>query len=101
MTEHWSQGAPRSLLDPLDPRGAPLPTPLDRRWLWRVEQRLSQYGTGQLGDLARDLGQYLRETCEHHWLDYTDCCDPPGDGCLPPHRLCLWCQTFEWSEEVR
>lgn len=95
VVTHWTERAPQSLLDPLDPRGAPCPTPMDRRWLWRLEQKLVG-GTAAQQELATDLHQYLAETCQHHWLDYTECCDPPDAGCGPPFRQCLWCQ--KWGE---
>lgn len=77
---------PRCLLD------APCFTSLDRRWLWRLEQHLVICGTTQYHrDMARDLRQYLNETCEHHWNVWD------GDEHIEAHRQCVWCNHVEWG----
>jgi hypothetical protein len=77
---------PRSVLDPWDSQGQPVFTPADRRMLWHVEGVLAVAATTDyLRDLVRDLAAYLRETCEHHWIDL------PADDCCPAMRMCTWC----------
>lgn len=95
----WRDRAGRSVLDPEDPHGEPLETPLDRRWLWRLENNLAvSGGTAVLRQLATDLRQYLNETCEHHWLNYDDTDGPPDDPRSCPFRQCLWCCETEFKE---
>lgn len=90
----WRENAGRALLDPNDPRGEPLTTPLDRRWLWRIESMLTVSGTTETHrTMQRDLRAYLNETCEHHWLPYD------GDDQVPAHRQCLWCCDVLWDNE--
>jgi hypothetical protein len=82
----WRERAGRIVLDPRDPRGNPLTTPADRRWLWRIGNTLAgSAGTDELRQLAADLRGYLDETCEHHDLHYD------GGEDYPPHDQCLWC----------
>lgn len=88
----WRERAGRILLDPNDPNGAPLATPLDRRWLWRIEGELAVSATTEtLRQLGRDLHQYLAETCEHHW-GASHAAEPD----IPAHRQCLWCSDVDW-----
>lgn len=92
-TRSWRDNAPAMLLDTFtDAHGAPCFTSLDRRWLWRLEQHLVICGTTQYHrDMARDLRQYLNETCEHHWSVW------PGDEHIEAHRQCTWCNHVEWG----
>ena len=91
-TGDWRDRAPHSILDLFTPRGDLVTTPMDRRWLWRLEGTLAVSATNDtLRQLARDLGQYLHETCEHHWQPYA------GDDDIPAHRQCLWCNDVEWA----
>lgn len=94
----WRARAGKVLLDPCDPQGSPLPTPLDRRWLWKIESVLSVGATTDMQrELARDLGDYLRESCDHH---FTGDCLPDGpDDPIGPHRQCLWCSHVDWLTE--
>lgn len=89
----WRANAGRILLDPNGPNGEPLPTPLDRRWLWRLESLLAVNAPfdGILSSVGRDLHAYLNETCEHHW-SHSD-----AEPDIPAHRQCLWCCTVEWT----
>jgi hypothetical protein len=88
----WRERAGRGVLDPEDPRGNPLATPADRRWLWRVEGTLSVSAVnGTQRQLAADLYAYLTETCEHHYLH------SEGDGDFEPHDQCLWCSEVEFT----
>ena len=94
-TSDWRDRAPRSILDPFTPRGDLVTTPMDRRWLWRLEGTLAVCATNDtLRQLARDLSQYLCETCEHHWQAYE------GDDDIPAHRQCLWCNDVEWAGDL-
>lgn len=96
---NWRSNVPRNLTSPVGPRGEPCLTPVDRRWLWHLENAMSVRATTDAQrEILRDLRQYLHETCEHHWLDYSTCCDPPkrDDTCIPPHRQCLWCNEVDW-----
>ena len=62
------------------------PLPLDRRWLWHVESWLAVAATSDtLRQLGTDLSEYLRETCQHHWMH------EDGDEEIPAMRQCLWC----------
>ncbi|MGW4127989.1 hypothetical protein [Amycolatopsis japonica] len=93
-TSNWRERAGRILLDPADPDGEPLTTPLDRRWLWRIEQVIAiNGGNDTMRQLAFDLKQYLNETCEHHWRLYA------REKDIPSHTQCLWCCTVEWLEQ--
>lgn len=71
----------------------------DRRLLWHLELVLSS-GPEYQRDTARAVARYLHDTCEHHWHESLTCCDPPNDGCIPPHRQCLWCNTVEWADDA-
>jgi hypothetical protein len=90
----WRDRAPEMLRDTITgPRGEPCLTSTDRRWLWRLEAFLSVNETnGRHHDVGRDLLEYLRETCEHHW-------DDPGGWVLdddgPTLRQCIWCNLVE------
>ena len=97
MTEHgssWRDRAGRMILDPDDSQGRPVSTPVDRRWLWRVEHLLATCATNDpLRQLAADLRAYLNETCEHHWITLS------ADECCPEMRQCTWCcDTRDASE---
>ncbi len=103
-TGNWRDNAGPSLLDPNDPNGLPIATPLDRRWLWRLEGTLAVCaGNDTLKDLARDLHRYLNETCEHHWL-YSEASRWEGPGepdppdVLPEHWQCLWCCNTQFEQ---
>jgi hypothetical protein len=97
----WRDRAGLLVLDPEDPHGNPLDTPLDRRWLWRLEGRLAvEANTGELRRLADDLRQYLDETCEHHWLDYDSTDGPADDPRSQPFRQCLWCCSTEFKDVI-
>lgn len=88
----WRERAGRILLDPNGPDGRPLTTPLDRRWLWKIETQLAVSGTNDtMRQLGRDLRQYLAETCEHHW---SEACE--AEAQIPAHRQCLWCSEVDW-----
>jgi hypothetical protein len=96
--ETWRVRAGDMVLSPEDPHGNPLPTPPDRRWLWRVENELhASAKSKELRQLAADLYAYLTETCECHWLEYDDTGKPGGFG---PHRKCLWCGTVTFEGEA-
>jgi hypothetical protein len=91
----WRERAGRGVLDPEDPRGDPLATPTDRRWLWRIQGTLSVSAVnGTQRQLAADLYAYLAETCEHHYLH------SEGDGDFEPHRQCLWCCEVVFEGEA-
>jgi hypothetical protein len=90
----WRERAGRILLDPNGPDGRPIPTPLDRRWLWRIESDLAVSAANDgLRQLARDIRAYLNETCEHHWSEWRAADD------IPAHRQCLWCCDVDWIDE--
>ena len=90
----WRERAGRVLLDPNGPDGRPLTTPLDRRWLWKIEGFLAVNATTDYQrQMQRDLHQYLAETCEHHWSEVRD-----GDDDIPAHRQCLWCSDVDWLD---
>jgi hypothetical protein len=105
-TGTWRGRAGRIILDPEDPQGNPLRTPVDRRWLWRIEDFLTISAVNdRQRQLASDLTQYLNETCEHHWLPYAQSRreDPDTgavDNVVPAHRQCLWCNAVEWDAEA-
>jgi hypothetical protein len=90
---------PRGVTDPLCPDEHVITTSTDRRLLWHLEMVLS----GLAGDRARETGhtlrRYLYDTCDHHWHDYVTCCEPRNEGCIPPHRQCLWCNDVEWQDQ--
>lgn len=93
--ENWRDHMPRGVLDPQCPRGEPVETPTDRRMLWHVEGILAVCATTDyLRDIARDLSQYLHETCEHHWHEF----EYEGESDIPAHRQCLWCNEVEWLD---
>ena len=86
----WRDRAPRSVTDPYDSQGQPVFTPVDRRWLWRIEGFLAIYGTNDgHRQMGRDLAEYLNETCEHHWIRLS------ADDCCPAMRQCTWCSETE------
>lgn len=88
----WTDRAPAMLRAPEGPDGEQCPTPMDRRWLWRLEGFLAVSGTtGAHQAMSRDLREYLFETCEHHWRDYE------ADEEFAAHRQCLWCNDVEWT----
>lgn len=96
----WQQRAPESLWDGsagLDADGNPDPTSTDRRWLWLEKTLAVNAPTGShLEALQRDLVEYLRETCDHHWDDpdgyhYIE----PDDPATPKIRQCKWCAHVE------
>lgn len=83
--DHWTRRAPAMLRSPEGPEGEPLDTSADRRWLWRLENKLAVDGGNERNrQLGRDLRQYLEETCEHVWNDL-------GDLTTERHEQCLWC----------
>lgn len=91
--ETWRERAPRMILDPEDPNGSPLPTPADRRWLWRIESTLAVSATNDAQrQLAADLYAYLAETCEHHMRHYG------GEETAFPHDQCLWCSEVVFTD---
>jgi hypothetical protein len=94
-TTNWRDRAPAFLRDTLTgPDGEPCFTTTDRRWLWRLENAVAMHarpGT-HLGELSRDLRQYLNETCEHHWRESPAC--PVYE--IGEHRQCVWCSWVEW-----
>lgn len=95
---HWSDNAPAMLLETFTgPDGEPCFTTSDRRWLWHLENQLMVLAPvgSSLERLQRDLSQYLRETCEHHWKHYA------GDEHIPEHHQCLWCNDVDWAEDKR
>lgn len=93
MAMTWRDNAGRILLDPTGPAGEPIDTPLDRRWLWRIETFLAVSGTTEeQRRLGRDLSEYLHETCTHHWMNHD------GDEVIAGHRQCLWCNDVDWQE---
>lgn len=91
----WRDRAGRIVLDPFDRDGYVITTPLDRRWLWRIESYLAVSGTTDAQrQLAGDLRRYLNETCEHHRNERA------ADGYIAAHRQCLWCNDVEWASET-
>lgn len=91
----WRDRAGLIVLDPNDPNGKPIETPIDRRWLHRIEQQLSVSATTpELRQLAADLYAYLGETCEHHWLH------SEGDDMFGALDQCLWCSVVEFKAET-
>jgi len=98
--EMWRERAGRIVLDPEDPRGMPLETPADRRWLWRIEGALAVSAANDtLKQLSADLYAYLAETCGHHWL-HSDDSGEPGGGDFGPHRQCLWCNEVVFEGDA-
>ena len=95
MADHWTLRAPEMLRDETGPNGELCPTPMDRRWLWRLEGRLALCGDPNLRALGDDLRQYLHETCEHYWRPWA------GDDQIPAHQQCLWCSDVEWAADVQ
>lgn len=92
MKGPWQDRAPAMLKSMDGPDGEPIPTPLDRRWLWRLEMFLAVSGTTDTHRaMARDLREYLTETCEHVWQGYE------AEDDLPAHRQCLWCNDVQWE----
>jgi hypothetical protein len=90
----WRVRAPRSVIDPYDSQDNPIFTPLDRRWLWRLEGFLAIHGTNRgHRTMAADLREYLAESCDHHFIRYTP---DPGEA---PLRQCIWCKRVEWQRE--
>lgn len=95
LGESWRERAGRIILDPNDALGNPLDTPIDRRWLWRIEGLLAVAATNDaLRQLAADLSAYLHETCGHHWRHYD------GDEDIPAHDQCLWCNEVTFTSEA-
>lgn len=93
--ETWRTRAGRIVLDQEDPRGMPLDTPLDRRWLWRIEHELGVSAANDtLRQLGADLYAYLTETCRHHWLRSA------GDESVGAHEQCMWCGTVTFEGEA-
>lgn len=93
--ETWRERAGRIVLDPLDAHGAPVATPVDRRWLWRIEGLLAVSATNETQrQLAADLYAYLAETCEHHLRHYD------GDEAIPEHDQCLWCNEVTFAGDA-
>jgi len=93
--ETWRDRAGRIVLDPEDHRGNPLPTPADRRWLWRIEGTLAVSATNDITrQLAADLYAYLAETCEHHMLH------SEADEDFAALDQCLWCSTVEFTGDA-
>lgn len=93
--ETWRQRAGSGVLDPNDPRGNPLATPTDRRWLWQIENQLAVSATNDtLRQLAADLRWYLAETCEHHYLHYE------GDEEFATYDQCLWCNEVVFKGDA-
>lgn len=90
--DHWTNRASNPLVAAYDRYGVPLTTPMDRRWLWRIEGALA-ISSQHDSQLLKDLKQYLYETCEHHWLHYD------GDEVVAEHRQCMWCDTVDWKGE--
>jgi hypothetical protein len=86
----WRENLPRSVLDPWDSQGQPVFTPADRRMLWHIEGVLAVTATNDtLREVARDLRDYLVETCDHHWIALS------ADDCCPAMRQCTWCSYTE------
>lgn len=94
MSENWQDNAPAMLRSLAGPDGEDIPTPFDRRWLWRIEAFLAVSGTNDnQRQLGRDLRQYLNQTCQHVWRVWA------GDDVIAAHRQCLWCNDVEWQGE--
>jgi hypothetical protein len=92
--ETWRDRAGSIVLDPNDPNGIPLPTPADRRWLWRIENALAVLATNDgLRQLGLDLRAYLAETCEHHMRH-------SGEGDAPEYGQCLWCSEVVFEGDA-
>jgi hypothetical protein len=93
--ETWRERAGRIVLDPNDAHGAPVATPADRRWLWKIEGILAVTATNDTQrQLGADLRYYLAETCEHHMRHYD------GDEAYPEHDQCLWCSEVQFTGDA-
>jgi hypothetical protein len=94
MSSHWIDRAPAYLRGHTGPDGEELATPIDRRWLWRIDDFLAVNATtDRQRQLGRDLRQYLAESCIHHFPRVS----PAQDG-IPSHRQCVWCHWVDWVE---
>lgn len=89
---------PRGVADPFCPDGHVLTETSDRRLLWHLEMQLRGSGSPHLREQGSALRRYLNATCQHHWHEYRSCCIPPDEGCVAPHRQCLWCHDVEWLD---
>jgi hypothetical protein len=86
----WRDRAPRSIVDPFGPQDEFVASYTDRRWLCHLHNMLTIAGASDvLRQIGADLGQYLTETCQHHWLSYLG-----EDGSLS-FRRCLRCPKIE------
>jgi hypothetical protein len=93
--ESWRERAGLIVLDPNDPHGNPIPTPADRRWLWRIEGFLGVQATNDAQrQLAADLRAYLSETCGHHMTHHE------GDETFAGHSQCLWCNYTVFTDSA-
>lgn len=92
---NWRDHMPRSVLDPFCPQGHVITESVERRMLWHLEGVLTVRATSDaLRSIARNLRDYLDETCVHHWHTYEP--DPGNDNDIAAHRQCLWCNDVEW-----
>lgn len=87
---------PRGVGDPFCPDGGRIRTPTDHRLLWHLETVLAvDARTGsRLDEVRQDLRRYLNARCDHHWHEYE------GDGDIPAHWQCLWCNDVLWAPDV-
>ncbi len=92
----WQDRASQMLRDTLSgPDGEPCFVTTDRRWLWRLENILAVDAAvgSRLFQVQRDLTEYLRETCDHHWREWS------GDDQIAAPRQCLFCNHVIWADE--
>lgn len=88
---HWMERAPTYLRGHKGPEGEVIDTPIDRRWLWRIEGFLAVHATTDYQrQMATDLRQYLSESCDHYWRAF----EFDGDT----GRQCLWCCWVTWDQ---
>lgn len=91
--ENWYDRAPAMLRDFAGPDGEDCPTPMDRRWLWRLESFLAVCGTTNYHrQMGHDLRVYLHQSCQHQWR--IDEPDSWWEG-SPRMRQCLWCNHVD------
>lgn len=98
MADTWRDHFPRSVLDPFCPSGHVVAESIERRMLWHLEGVLAVSATNDtLRLIARNLRDFLDETCQHHWHEYAP--DPANENDVEAHRQCMWCNRVEWLDD--